>query len=206
MNATQYAEQLLVQGIEFKKMGDFEKAEQMYLKSIEYNSQDPSAFINLGKIFYLRSKYTLAAQSYLACMHLQINSRELKNIGLKEYPFYEKYMNDQYYDDLPYEIKNLLPLISGLVIFQDPNISRHIAHSVYDYNNKLLELNKYIPVYRAQISGDGTFKNMLLSQNLSETDFDYAEENIYMPRGIDLLINNIQWEKIMDTNVLKIYF
>lgn len=204
MEDSHNAEQLLIQGVEFKKAGEYGKALDMYAKSLDYNPFDPMAYYNMGKISYLLGKDNLSILSYLAYIHLNLHLRELKLRGMAEYPPMEKMINDMNYESLSSQVK--LPTESSIFIFQSPNGARHIAHSVIDFSGSYPQYKKYAQAYRADIEGKGRLDSVLRQNNLSMDEYNDAEDKIYRSGGIEILFNNIKWKQIMDTNVIGLYF
>lgn len=203
MNNIQKAEELLIKGVEEKKRGNYGKAKELYLESLRYNTIDPVTYLNLGKIGYLLEEYNLAIRAYLSFMHLQLHIRERKEQGIINYDLFEKQNNDSIYESLSDNIKSILPKKSALLILQDPNTPRHLAHALLDEDS--MELRPYSSVYKKTLEGkDIRFE--LDKNDLSEEEYMDFENNQYIGFGREQLLDLIRWDKLLSSDVLRLYF
>nr|WP_144925405.1 hypothetical protein [Paenibacillus bovis] len=197
--------QLLDQGVALKRAGNLQGAKDCYIKAIEMDPFNMMTYISLGKTAHLLKAQDLAIRCYLASTHLQLAPIE-KGIKENNLPMHLKVQ----YDNFPQNIFTQLPKRSAFVIFIDPNTPRHVAHSILDLSPKIInenpQLKAYSEVYHAHILGDGTHDTTLRKWGLTSANQIETDEKIYIPQGRNFLIQELNWNKLSNGDVLGLYF
>ncbi|WP_043931092.1 hypothetical protein [Bacillus sp. EB01] len=198
-------DQLLDKGVALKRAGDLEGAKKCYIDALDIDPNNHMTFISLGKTAHLLKNQNLAVKSYLAATHIQLSPIE-KGIKENNLPLHLQIQ----YDTFPKEMLNSLPRKSAFTIFIDPNTPRHIAHSLIDLTPDVLrqnpELKPYAEIYHAHILGNGTHDRVLQKYGLTSSKQVAQDENVYIPYGRKFVLEELQWNKLSNTNVLDIYF
>lgn len=198
-------EQLLDQGVALKRAGDLQGAKDSYIKAIEKDPFNMMTYISLGKTAHLLKAQDLALRCYLASTHLQLAPIE-KSFGENNLPLHLKVQ----YESFPKDLLKELPKKSAFVIFIDPNTPRHVAHSYLDLSPTIVkenpQLKAYSEVYDAHILGAGTYDQTLQKWGLTSANQIETDEEIYIPQGRNFLIQEINWNKLSNHNVLDLYF
>lgn len=55
---------ILNEGIKFKRQEEYEKAKENYIRAIKADSENPTAYYNLGKILYILKDYGPSVRAY----------------------------------------------------------------------------------------------------------------------------------------------
>jgi tetratricopeptide (TPR) repeat protein len=197
--------QLLDRGVALKRAGDLEGAKKCYIDALDLDPKNHMTYISLGKTAHLLKNQNLAIRSYLAATHIQLSPIE-KAINENNLPFHLKIQ----YDSFPKEVLKDMPKKSAFTIFIDGNTPRHVAHSVIDLTPEILgknpELKPYAEIYHAHILGNGTHDRVLQNYGISPSTQMEVDENTYIPYGRKFVIEEIQWNKLSNMNVLELYF
>lgn len=205
---------ILNAGVARKRAGDLKGAKEIYIEALKLDPYYPMTYISIGKVCYLLREQSISFMAYLASMHLQIYTREQRLQGkiISSDPMADimDNMNEEQYNSLSPQIKKILPRKSGLVILQGPNTPRHIAHTLFDLDERALNQNNNVAVfsqiYRAQLAGNNTYESKLMSLGKTESEYNDFDEEFYSTHGKFILLDNIKWDKIESREVLDIYF
>lgn len=195
---------LIDQAVSLKTQGDFDASLQYYLKAIDKDQTYNEIYPGLGQVGYLMDRTGFAIISYLSYMHLEINELEKQIVdGLMPAPYQEMY------DELPQALKDILPKKSGLLIFYDDDIIRHMSHAVLDHDAKRpKELDGLVAIYREQIQDREPvdYNDLYKKHQITPDQMKKIEQVTYMPRGLKVMVDLIEWDEILNDDVIKIYF
>jgi len=184
---------LLDQGVEQKRLGNYKKAKKLYYQAIQLDPHRRMAFYSLAKICYLTGEQEESIFNYICAAHLLFS----------EPP--EIIYNPITLDSIITPMLNMLPAkyqkysdvrekITPFVL--DFNTASHLAHVLIDINDdvsKSSDLLSYIAYYRSSLSGKG-----------GKID-DGIEPVVYQPVGLQFLLDVINWSEIDSWEVLEIY-
>jgi len=193
MEKYRFISNLLDQGVEQKRRGNYKGAKKLYYQAIQLDPHRKMAFYSLAKVCYLTGEQKEAIFNYICAAHLLFheppeifyNSIDLHNIVtpmLDRLPL--KYR----------EYPNILKKITPLVL--DINTISHLAHVLIDFDDNISkspDLLSYIAYYRSSLSGKG-----------GKVDKD-IEWKFYQPFGLEFLLDFIDWSEISSYEVLDIY-
>lgn len=205
MNNIDAALSLFKKGLSYKIKGDLENAKDSFSSSISNDPLNKDAFYELGKLEFLRGKYSESINAYLAYTHLQLNIRLKQNIGELDFP--DKNICEDFYKNLPLEIKNILPDKSASYIYEDGDICNHISHSYFGSHNiedpKILRNFKF---YYSTLVGKHLIQMTIDKHNINYNEYESLNLSTFIPQGRLILLDNIIWTELENENVLDIYF
>lgn len=205
MNNTDAAISLFKKGLAYKLKGDLENAKDSFSSSISNDPSNKDVFYELGKLEFLRGKYSESINSYLAYTHLQLNIRLKQNNNLLDFP--DKDISEDFYKNLPSEIKNIFPDKSASYIYEDGDICNHISHSYFGSHN--IEdpiLLRNFKFYYSTLVGNHLVQMTMDQYNMSYDEYEDINLSTFIPQGRLILLDNIIWEKLGNDDVLNIYF
>lgn len=195
---------LIDEGVYEKRNGNFELSLNCYLKAIDTEPTDKTIYKGLGKVAYLADNPLLSTLSYLSYMHIEMNAIEKQIVdGVLPAPL------EEMYHGLPDDLKEILPKKSGILLFHDYNIKKHLAHTVLDTDpSRPDSLGGIAAIYRAQIQDkvDYDYSELYDKYQLTSDQMIELEEEVYLPRGFEVMLDLIQWDKILSNDVINIYF
>lgn len=73
MNDNQKYTEILTEGVNYKRNGQYEKAKEKYIEAIKLDSKNPIAYYNLGKILYILGDYGTSVRSYKTAFELGVD-------------------------------------------------------------------------------------------------------------------------------------
>lgn len=190
---------------EERMKGNYKLAKDLMTRAISYDPECPEIYYENGKLNFQLGNYITSINSYIAFTHLMLHKR-LNQLNGKE-NFENKEESEKFYENLPEEVKTILPHKSASYILEDGDICNHIAHSFLASQNindkKIVENMK---LYHASLVSYLLTEMTLEQFNLDMNEFEKMNEDIFIPQGRILLLENIEWNKLESTDVLNIYF
>lgn len=207
MDIKELAESLLKKGLEQKRKGNLEQSAEDFTEGIANDPSNARIHYELGKLQFLRGDYGPSLSAYLAYTHLQIQKRESQLRGDIEFPEEEKKLSEDFYENLPAEVKNSLPRKSASYILEDGDICNHIAHSYFGSQDiKEAELLENFKLYYATLVGANLVQMTIDQFGYSMEKFEKMNLDIFIPNGRLILLDNIAWDRIDESDVVRIYF
>jgi len=202
---------LLDHGVQRKRDGDYAKAKACYYQAIHLDPSRYAAFYSLAKVCYLTKEHHESVLNYLRTAHLSV----CINIGndLAQIPDFEAMKTDllnQVSSDVLRQVKKTHHYAH--FIFLDTNLLYHLGHLLFDFmpdkfsllpdevkhdSSTLMRIDEYIDLYRQGLSGRKVQRDYKSVEIMSQA--------IYQPISVSFLLDNLEWEKIEDSNVMQIY-
>ena len=190
---------------EYKLKGDYKTAKDRMTRAISYDPTIPEIHYENGKLNFLMENYITSINSYLAFTHLELMKRVRQLNGEEEFQNEEEI--EKFYKSLPEETKDALPIKAASLILEDGDICNHIAHSYigsHDVEDPELLLN--FKIYYATLVGRVLLEMTIEQYKPDINKFHEMNNDIFIPQGRMLLLENINWEEIDNDDVLKLYF
>lgn len=198
-------QRLMDQGVALKRQGNLEGARDCYIQALQKAPTEIEIYSSLGKVAHLLRSQDLAVRSYLACAHLYMGPIEIA-MQKNQFPQHLELI----YNTIPAEILVKLPKKSAFMIFIDSNTPRHLAHSLIDLTPDMMrsnpQLSPYAEIYYSHIYGNGSYGSTMQKHRLTSGDQISMDEQVYIPYGQNFLLQNINWDLITTSDVIKLYF
>ncbi|MEI3607707.1 hypothetical protein SPD48_18645 [Pseudogracilibacillus sp. SE30717A] len=97
-----------------------------------------------------------------------------------------------------------------LNLYTDTNTPRHLGHSIIDLAPEILQemegLHVFAEIYHAHIYGNGSYNRLVDDYNVTPQQQLEIDEKVYIPNGVEFLLNNIKWDDLESDHVIDIYF
>lgn len=196
---------LLQQGVQMKREGLLNESKENYVKAIDLDPRNMNAFMALGKTSYLLNERSLSVLCYLAIMHLNLFHTE-KAIIENNLPIPLRMQYENFHEE---DIAKL-PRKSAFTLYTDTNTPRHLGHSIIDLAPEILQemegLHVFAEIYHAHIYGNGSYNRLVDDYNVTPQQQLEIDEKVYIPNGVEFLLNNIKWDDLESDHVIDIYF
>lgn len=207
MDTKKLAESLLKDGLAQKNKGNLEQSAETLTEGIANDPSNARIHYELGKVQFLRGDYGLSLSAYLAYAHLQIQKREAQLSGDLEFPEDEKQLSEDFYNNLPTEIKDSLPRKSASYILEDGDICNHVAHSYFGSQDIAEpDLVENFKLYYSTLVGANLVQMTVEQFGFSLDKFEQINLDLFIPNGRMILLDNIAWNRLDETDVVRIYF
>ena len=204
---------LLNEGVDKKRYGDYAGAKENYYQAIILDPTYYMSFYSLAKTYYLTREYQASALNYLRATHLGIRASIMKNAAQskKNKMMMEYILTTKFSTDTLRNIKKEHQYVHYL-LWQWTLLS-HLGHSLFDFipdsfpllpdeiqQNMMLSLwvQKNIGLYQRELSGERVPRDDQLME-------EAVNKELYYPWSIKFLINTICWEQIDSADVTYIY-
>tara|TARA_Y100001935_G_C17291804_1_gene503799 strand:- start:1298 stop:2149 length:852 start_codon:yes stop_codon:yes gene_type:complete len=187
----------LKKGIEFKRLGDFNKSIESYILARELDPNNIYCYYNVAKVQFIVKDYTNSILNYLKAAHISIlNGKNQIDQGDNGMIFALNNISSMQRSDLEYLLD--VPNIDDVLIMMlDISSCSHIGRSVFmdNENNPFKHDNKEImdncEQYRNALSGK---PSDFFSDNEEKI------ESIFKQIGTEYLQQNINWAEIDQLN------
>ncbi|MDO5707668.1 MAG: hypothetical protein Q4P31_03480, partial [Andreesenia angusta] len=135
---------------EYRMQGNYDLAKDSMTRAISYDPTCAEIFYENGKLNFQLQNYITSINSYMAFTHLRLNDRVKQLKGELEFPDREE--SEEFYNNLPEDVKKILPNKAASYILEDGDICNHIAHSyIASQNIEDEEIEKHMRVYHATL-------------------------------------------------------
>lgn len=179
----------------------FDLAIDYYQQIINEKGISVNLLQSIAQAFYLKKQHDLAVSFNLAAVHLSLHT------------FLENYKQGDpaavnALQSLPETIVNQFPHPIGALLIHEKNIIRHVSHALLDQEvilEKAPNLRPYAEIYYAQIIDDYTVNGVLQQYSLTEKAVLEFEVEHYLGHGYQLLLNQIKWDQLDNTDVMNLY-
>ncbi len=190
---------------EHRMKGNYEMAKDSMTRAISYDPESPEIYYENGKLNFQLGNYITSINSYMAFTHLMLNKRVKELEG--EIEFENKEESEKFYESLPQEVKEVLPHKAASYILEDGDICNHIAHSfIASQNIEEKDIVNNLKLYHATLVSYLLTEMTLNQFDLDLDTFKKMNDEFFIPQGRILLLENIDWEKLGNNDVLDIYF
>lgn len=207
LNTKKLAESLFEKGLEYKRKGNLDEMIKSFYEGIANDPENEKIHYELGKALFLKGEYGPSLNAYLSYTHLKVRKRELSLRGDLEFEENEKESVEHYYNNLPKEIVDSLPRKSAAYILEDGDICNHAAHSFFgagEITEK--EIIENFKLYYATLVSPHLVEITLEQYGFSLEEFQKLNIELFIPKGRMILLDNLAWDKIEESDVVKIYF
>lgn len=183
------AKNLTERAVRQKRVGNYDAAVVFYKKAIDADPTYYHAYYSLAKTYYLLGDSRQSALNYLRAGHISVyRSLNTRDAADSVFQLAASAMFGQY----PKKMLDRLDLVheSCRYILMDPNLIKHMGHSVYDFSAGRIndispedqEIAKHIEKYRFALGGtklhmDGRF-----------------DLSFYIPIGLPYFVRYLRWD------------
>lgn len=184
------------------KQKNYTKAMKAVTKALSFLPDSNELYNILGNIYYLLGQKDHAYRAYLSSIHLQIN--KLMNSEASAISA----VIDSKYNDLPDNEKRLLPSKYAVVLLNDNIVSSHIAHAFIDLSGNYTDslVSECSDLYKEALYSFVSPKELTNYYNICYDDYIEFEKSHYISLGRDLLMHNINWNRLDSDKVIDLYF
>ena len=145
----QIYEDVLNEGVDLKRKGEYEKAKEKYIEAIRLGCKNPTAYYNLGKILYILGDFEASVRSYQTSFELGIDPYNVL-VHLGHALIDKDSKNSKYISEISFYKRGINPHLINEYIDNENNFIEMIhthpsKESMDEYDNKcIVAAKKYL--------------------------------------------------------------